>query len=770
MSLLLDLFPVEYWTNASSSSTADEVTLEQTFRATGSSGRGQMRIKLTWKRHGSLSTANSGMIEPRLRFNEADLAHILHSVYRNMFQHENALSLFKDLDMLKIKRSSTLHYHRGSFAVFLHRLRNRVTVNWHDVMNRILGLIENDSTITMGRNYIQELYLYLHTLNIYSAQIFTQPGHVVTPAGDGIGRWKDLPKTVCITLKVPRNKLSALTGLDSTDVGTPISHCIVQSSSSSIVGRWQNIFSGIQLAFGMISTVGEIHSNEYAIQISEDDLRWQGKSPLVVSFMTPSWLLLLKPQTAIIAFGLQSTPQTCTKFIRSLGFEMNIFETTLGNDECVYISKHPPNLTSIASGHYFSRSEHESSELAHGEIKTTFSAIVLQPEGRITALSGRVDLLSERLKHSLRSGCAVKTTQTAPCALGIAFNGKDAQILSSFPVPVCGDRSKTRIARKSSYIEVEAPLHWSVWRSFLAFSPSCIWERTANVHRVDMRLLPILDRNRHGQLKWLSPHVTGMFSKHERRLREQSLSVASAISPDARVGFKDSLFSLFMHFTGIQGRQSHIFGLDNPTGGGVYVLIFVSCIRLDLGSQTVVLDTGVLPITKSLVPRIARFLSAVTEKGFCSIRVDDEELKLWRQTLPSFAERCRIWKHHPACNRDAGYIQHTQDGVNDVFCACGRGFLPEDFVPDVPNWADVRGLVTGAAISPIFSVPMIDPPFDGLLNLDPAQGGCTANHLINHLMSFNQPVALLFMQDEWCEMILTLFGIKTLTMRHFTTK
>ncbi|EOA85592.1 uncharacterized protein SETTUDRAFT_40231 [Exserohilum turcica Et28A] len=173
MSLLLDLFPVEYWTNASSSSTADDVTLEQVFRATDSSNRRQMRVKLTWKRLTSLPAANLGMTEPRLRFNEADLAHILHNVYQNMFQHENALSLFKDLDMLKIERSSTLHYHRGSFAMFLHRLRNRVAVNWHDLMNRIIGLIENDSTITMGRNYIQELYLYFHTLNVYSAQIFT---------------------------------------------------------------------------------------------------------------------------------------------------------------------------------------------------------------------------------------------------------------------------------------------------------------------------------------------------------------------------------------------------------------------------------------------------------------------------------------------------------------------------------------------------------------------------------------------------------------------
>jgi hypothetical protein len=726
MSLLLDLFPIEYWTNASSSSTADNVTLDNVFRLIGSGDGGQMRVKLTWKRSGSRPNAKWGMIERTLRFNETDLAHILHKVYRNMFQHEDILSLFKDLDKLKIERSSTLHYHRGSFVVFLRLLRSRVSVaDWHDLMNRTLGMIENDSTITMGRNYIQELYLYLHTLNLYTVPVFTRTQYVENPAAGGIARWKDLPEIVCLTLQVPRKILSALTGPKSTEIGTPIGHCIVQSSSTSTVGRWQNIFSGIQIAFGTISIVGKIHTNDFKIQVAEDDLRWQGKSPLVVSFKTPSWFLLLEPQTAIIAFGLQSTPLTCTKFAHLFGPELNIFQTVLGNEEHVYVSRHQPNLTGTAFAHNSSKAEHKSTEVAPQEFKTTFSASVVQSEGRITTLSGRMDLLSDRLKHSLRSGCAVKNTQIAPCDLAIGWTNEDAQHLMLFPVPVCGNKSKTRIARKSSYIEVEAPLYGDVWTSFPAFSSSHTRDETANVHRIDMRTLPALDETRHSQLQWLSPHVAGMLSGRERRLREESMSAASASRPDARVSFKDSLFSLFMHYTGLQGRKTHVFGLDNPDGGGVHILIFVSSMRLDLGSQTVVLDTAVLPLTRSLVPRIGRFLSAITQKGFCSIKVDGEELKLWRQTLPLFAERCRVWHHHPTCDHVAGLEHRTEHDINDVLCACGRGSLPEDFVVDVPNWTDIAGLVTGAAISPIYSVPMVDPPFDGSLTSNPAQRGCT---------------------------------------------
>jgi hypothetical protein len=105
---------------------------------------------------------------------------------------------------------------------------------------------------------------------------------------------------------------------------------------------------------------------------------------------------------------------------------------------------------------------------------------------------------------------------------------------------------------------------------------------------------------------------------------------------------------------------------------------------LDLGSQTVVLDAAVLPLIRSLVPSIVRLLSAVSERGFCPIKFDGEGLKLWRQTLQTFAERCRVWHHHSTCERVTKLVQRADD-IYDVLCACSRGSLPEDFVIDIPN-------------------------------------------------------------------------------------
>jgi hypothetical protein len=178
--------------------------------------------------------------------------------------------------------------------------------------------------------------------------------------------------------------------------------------------------------------------------------------------------------------------------------------------------------------------------------------------------------------------------------------------------------------------------------------------------------------------------------------------------PDARVAFKDSIFSLFMNFTGLQGKRSRVFGLNDPSNGGVHVIIFVACMRLDLGSQTVVLDTAILPLTKSLIPRIAEFLAAISNTKFCSIKVDGKELELWRDILPSFAERCRDWQHHQSCIDTAS--QRMGDS-NDIFCSCSRGSVPADFLNDVPRWSDVAKFATRAAISPMFSVPIVDAPF-----------------------------------------------------------
>ena len=75
----------------------------------------------------------------------------------------------------------------------------------------------------------------------------------------------------------------------------------------------------------------------------------------------------------------------------------------------------------------------------------------------------------------------------------------------------------------------------------------------------------------------------------------------AAKQEDAKINFKDPLFSLFMHFSGLQGQQARFFGVNNPNHSGVYILVFVSCLRLGLADYTVVLDTAILPLHDSLM-------------------------------------------------------------------------------------------------------------------------------------------------------------------------
>lgn len=107
------------------------------------------------------------------------------------------------------------------------------------------------------------------------------------------------------------------------------------------------------------------------------------------------------------------------------------------------------------------------------------------------------------------------------------------------------------------------------------------------------------------------------------------------------VPHKDSLFSLFMHYSGLQGRETSVFGINNPEEGGIHILIFVSCLRLDLANHTVVLDAAILPLHESLVPKLHPFLVNVVDSGLCKVTVDRDELRLWKETIPAWVERCR---------------------------------------------------------------------------------------------------------------------------------
>ena len=718
LSILFGLVPIEYWTNSTATSVVEEHLLDIVTRTMGhrDNNTGQMHNRLTWKRFVAESTAI-----PAIRFDGPELAHILYQFYLRMFRNEDMTHLFSKIDLQTIQNSSVLHYHRGSLASFLRFVKRRVVVDWNETMNVFIGLVENNSSLLMSRNYMQELYIQLHLLDLHTVSTFTPPfKHISQPqASKGLSAWREIPAVICITLKVPRAQLRAITEVPLKELGTPILHCVLQSSSKHPGRQWQNIFAMVQLTFGEVTTSGSRCDDGFRVNVSEDVHGWNGHSSLLVSFVAPSWVVLLEPKAATVAVGIQSTPQSSHTFMKSLGFDMNIYKTTLGNEENVYMTKYRPNLLGHASVCNFEEPSKIASKHTNEEVATTVKASVDLKTGQITALICRLDIRLESIKSGLRNGAPVETVQTSPCTISVAIGKAGPKFRLLFPVPVQISRSKSRIARKSSYIEVIAPMadprdgggvpHF-MCPMFPSKNGPVIW----NMPRLNLDCLPILDTSKRKELEWLTTHVSLMLSSRERHLREKSMEPGTAKQKDARINLKDSLFSLFMHFSGLQGQQARIFGINNPGHGGVHILVFVSCLRLDLANHTVVLDAAILPLHDHLMPKLRPFLEKLTGIGLCSVIVDDDELRLWKEIIPAWVERCRQWEHRPSCEYLSKYkIPLSVDHGQNPICSCGEGTLPSRYSFDLPRWKLAAKHAVQAAISPSFSVPFVEQSFEG---------------------------------------------------------
>ena len=169
-----------------------------------------------------------------------------------------------------------------------------------------------------------------------------------------------------------------------------------------------------------------------------------------------------------------------------------------------------------------------------------------------------------------------------------------------------------------------------------------------------------------------------------------------------------------MHYSGLQGQQARIFGINNPGHGGVHILVFVSCLRLDLANHTVVLDAAILPLHDPIMPKLRPFLEKLTGVRLCNVVVDDDELRLWKEIIPAWVERCRQWEHRPSCeylskSRIPLSVEHGRNPI----CSCGEGTLPPRYSFDVPRWRLAAKYAVQAAISPSFSVPFVEQSFEG---------------------------------------------------------
>lgn len=732
LSTLLGLFPVEYWTNTSPTSISDEVMLDTVIEGLSekqkdSQQRGQLFLRTSWKR--ALCTNSTIPLFPQvipIRFDPKLLAKTLYGIYVHMFLDEDFTHRLSNLNLETIQKSGLVWYQRSSFVSFLRLVQTRVKCDWDAVMDGTMDLIESRSNAPMGMNYYQELNVYLHMLGVFSTPIMKNwakheenatliPYQSRVIPDDGKWRdlrdWKNIPPVVCVTLKIPRKRLTVFTSMNLNKLGTPPVHGLLQGSDRRWgPNGWQNILPACQLSFGAISTLGKPYDDSYEICVQEDDAGWGGTSPLIASFFTPTFPLLQRPQDVMVALGLHSSPATVASFLPKLGLAMNVYETTLANSDAVYVTRFAPNQSGFPIVTGFAPTALASGTETGAEF--SLSATVDEKTGDMTGLTGRLDIVSSNLKQALASGCEVKKTVLSPCEIAISL-GQNPPLGLCLPVFVKQSSQKVRIARTSSYVEVVTQVaECSDWKTYPEYMFPVRSEPrrpvNCNMPYLNLEKQPAIQITQHSRLSWLVPHVSLAMSARERALRDQKDLPRSA-GEQVRLDFKDSIFSILIQYVGLQGTKSQVFCLNNVANGGVHVIIMASALRLDLANRVAVLDCAVLHLHDALMPDIMGSLAQLHEFGIVMVKVDDAELRLWRHVLPTYVERCRNWAHRDSCEyAKSGSIPLNTENGKPLLCTCGSGRFPPNFIRGVPGWDVLSKYAVRAAISPAFWAPFAD--------------------------------------------------------------
>ncbi|KAI2635656.1 hypothetical protein GGS26DRAFT_589327 [Hypomontagnella submonticulosa] len=720
MSLLLGVAPVDFWTNATSVSCVDEVVMNS---MASSEDLQQTHSRLAWKLDAYFSpqpsNASTFTSEP------LELAKAIFQVYTHMFEAEDPQSFMgsnRDEALAKIQNSSYPLFHRGSFAALVKHIQSNTSTDWPSFWEYLLAMINQDGqdTSTLRNLYRQELGAQLHLQGLHTEKWLREEVSP-KPSLGGFNAWKDIPEVVCVTVVVPRKQIDNLYNSDISKINAPTLEGVIESGSSL---GWQNLFANLHVAFGHVETSGDREADDFSITIRQDPLGWQGKSPLVASFYVPSGALQAEPKGARIGLNIQNTVLNVRTF-RHLLPTMAVYKTAISDTSNVFVTRYEPGM----SGYPFTGAQ--ANIIGRGGTTQADSATNTQitanfVDNKIKFLCGHVDFFSEQSKKLLTDRVPIELRQLSPFSIDILFGKKVLVHPVSFPAPVLNEGAKTRIARTSGYIEVIVPLADPLTSEPLSsfIYPMTLGEGSMpiplNSQHVNLDSLPILDVDQAHKKSnsWLTMLTSHQFSVRERRLRD------SSDPPSLRMNFKESLFSMFMLASGLQGGSTGLFTLEHPEDGN-QILIFVRAIRLNGAEGSIVADAAVVPLTRELIDskELEPFLYILRELQICAIKVNDGELALWKTVLPALAERCRTWTHGPKCEykTPGATIPLSTEMGKPFMCSCGKGKLPAGFMR-LPDWDEVAAKhAVRIAISPTFSVPFVEDVVD--TDLLKAQGG-----------------------------------------------
>ncbi|TFK53871.1 hypothetical protein OE88DRAFT_1624769 [Heliocybe sulcata] len=598
----------------------------------------------------------------------------------------------------EVRSMEDIHYNRKTFVRLLQLVRVRVRVSddkWRSAMNVFLEKALGDPRRLVGMNYIQELFFQLHAHDLYTTDNLRNnwmhcPG--IRPVPKELFRgWSNVPPVVCVSLTVPRHAFRPFTEWRGEDpLGSPILSMQLDTGE------------GHSNAFACLHGVaGQLDFSSEPPTIRESKPFFAAQS-FVFFCWIPAWLLTFPSTT--IGLTIQSTPQMATKFLSQLGPMLILYTSPVVDKDSVRILRSLPGIPP-------ERSRVLSLPLS-GSVPTNPCTEINLSNGKIITLTGRIDVREEAARDALACKADVTTEKSGPCTVAVSMGSFKYSI--TYPLPINGEKSKLRIARKSGYIEViVAPSGARTPGGYLDNPfPVIRGPQAWGLHGLNLDILPVLDA-RSPHLKWLQMHSIFQMSDRELSLHETRTG-----GSDMLMNMKDSIHSILVSFAGQDQIKDHprVYGLHEPGRGGVHTLVFVENLRLDLAAFTVVADVAVLPLEHGLMSSIRPGIQALHNSRSIRIIVTrGVEAEAWRKLLPTTVERCRTWDHKKTCEYgvESSRLKIPISSVlgEPCICSCGRGVSLELFtnLEALPGWKLLRTYATRAALGPIFAVSYVEP-------------------------------------------------------------
>ena len=709
-SLLLGLAPAGHLTGITCEAVGNESVLFNLIQHDQAVRQYRMRVpwiapELTGPPALSVPEANNWKLL-QITLEPTDLALYLFEIYKNMFSHEDVTKLMSQMRRIKDEQRSLdlQRYTRAGFVAFLRVVKRRVSTDWKQTMKILLGGIDADKSLLVGSNSLQELYTQLHLFDIFTSEALeTGPRNIGglglalrSPNQDkGFLAQDDIPPVVHIILTVPRKKLAILTNRSPESVGTPAMHLSIRQNQGQM--QYENLFYSLHCFFGKMKNFERIDSLRY----EEDEHGWLGSCDLVVSCPVPAFGLLTGPRDGIrVSLRLNPTPENFMKF-SSLHPTLSIHEAEL-NDLLIW--RDQPGLSSSHALSMqqcwteISKSEKPSTPAVRVKMSTSHLASHLQnhldfvqgsPEGKVLAQGAEVTLI-----------------QHTPCTASLHV-GKAHTYRIIYPFCVNAAQSKIRIARKSSWVEIEVPIssalniggdYWTQATLENDFPPYP-W----SIPRVNLAVQPELELPKMTKSSsWLSMFMGMSLSDAERAMQVPGRTTTP------RFEFKDSLNVLFASFAGLNQNYGVVNTFQLTVNGDCHTLLFANSVRHDLDLGSIVMDAYIVPLTEPRVRQLMPALGKLTDSKVVAVKLSPGESTLWKSVLPALAERCRSWKHKPSCGYRTKGVPLSTANNKTPLCSCGEGKVHAGFHKN-KLWAPFAKYATRIAIMPIFPVPYLEP-------------------------------------------------------------